>query len=112
MKRTTSVFITELAALVNVVQMSVSTACTYMVRYYRQHGMFSCPAGDRFTVATACLFLAAKVEENPKQLSEFVANGMALRTFYLSGGRAKVERSGGGKKYVIRACVFVQSPTI
>ena len=56
--------------------------------------------------------MTSAVEENPKQLSEFVANGMALRTFYLSGGRAKVERSGGGKKYVIRACMFKQSPTI
>lgn len=77
---------------VKVEQLAIATACVFMHRYYRQHGLRSAQGGDRFTVATACLFLAAKVQENPKQLSDFVPFSMALREWTWSNSQVKDPR--------------------
>ena len=41
---------------------------SFVFRYYKHHGLMSAQGGDRFVVATACLYIAAKVGEAPKKL--------------------------------------------
>lgn len=96
-KRTLCSFITSLAEYVNVLQLSISSAVWYMHRYYREHGLRSAIGGDRFAIATACLFLASKTEENPKQLSEFVVYSKALSEISCSPKRPKDARSKRSK---------------
>mmetsp|Transcript_13479 Transcript_13479/g.58918 ORF Transcript_13479/g.58918 Transcript_13479/m.58918 type:complete len:215 (+) Transcript_13479:175-819(+) len=52
-------------------QLTIATATVFCHRFYSQHS--HAPAENSiFTIATACLFLAGKVEETPKSLREVV----------------------------------------
>mmetsp|Transcript_25899 Transcript_25899/g.43485 ORF Transcript_25899/g.43485 Transcript_25899/m.43485 type:complete len:522 (+) Transcript_25899:126-1691(+) len=52
------------------------TACTFFHRYYVFH---SFEQTSRFEMATACLFLASKVEEKPLRLSDHVIHYFCVR---------------------------------
>jgi len=52
-------------------QLTIATASVFCHRFFASHS-HGAPANDRYVVATACLFLAGKVEETPKPLNEVV----------------------------------------
>mmetsp|Transcript_6859 Transcript_6859/g.17546 ORF Transcript_6859/g.17546 Transcript_6859/m.17546 type:complete len:223 (+) Transcript_6859:265-933(+) len=52
-------------------QLTIATAVVFCHRFYARHS-HGAPHSDRFIIATACLFLAGKVEETPKPLREVV----------------------------------------
>lgn len=61
-RRSTCAFVTDLAAMVEIPESPAITAQLYVQRFYMLH---SFTQHDRFLVATAALFLAAKTEEFP-----------------------------------------------
>lgn len=62
LRRTTCSFIEDLASLVGIPDAPTVTAQLYVQRFYVLHSFYK---HDRFLVATAALFLAAKTEEFP-----------------------------------------------
>lgn len=52
-----------------ITQFGIATAIVYYHRFYAKH---SFKDHDRLVVATACLFLASKVEENPKPVKHVI----------------------------------------
>jgi cyclin T len=52
-------------------QLTIATATVFCHRFYARHS-HAPPENNRYVVATACLFLAGKVEETPKSLREVV----------------------------------------
>lgn len=58
-------FIQDMGQKLQVNQLCINTAIVYMHRFYMIH---SFKEHHRFDIAPACLFLAAKVEEQPKKL--------------------------------------------
>ena len=50
--------------------LSKSSACVYFHRFYMAHSFKS---HQRLIVAVACLFIACKVEEEPKRIKEIMA---------------------------------------
>jgi len=52
-------------------QLTIATATVFCHRFYSRHA-HAAAENSIFTIATACLFLAGKVEETPKSLREVV----------------------------------------
>mmetsp|Transcript_921 Transcript_921/g.1445 ORF Transcript_921/g.1445 Transcript_921/m.1445 type:complete len:277 (-) Transcript_921:41-871(-) len=64
--------------LQNVTVLSICTACMYFHRFYMFHS-FSDIKIDRFVVATTCLFLACKTNENSKKLDKIIKVSMSVQ---------------------------------
>jgi len=64
-------FLKDVGIELKMPQLTIATAVVFCHRFYARHshGLIE---NDRFIVATACLFLAAKVEETPKPIKEVV----------------------------------------
>ncbi|KAH8098061.1 hypothetical protein JL720_983 [Aureococcus anophagefferens] len=69
-RRQTSWYISECGLALKLPKLPVLTAQHYFQKFYQAE---SFKAHDRFHVAMACLFLAAKVEESPERLGKLVA---------------------------------------
>eukprot|EP00740_Mantoniella_antarctica_P006798 CAMPEP_0181348956 /NCGR_PEP_ID=MMETSP1106-20121128/468_1 /TAXON_ID=81844 /ORGANISM="Mantoniella antarctica, Strain SL-175" /LENGTH=205 /DNA_ID=CAMNT_0023461315 /DNA_START=793 /DNA_END=1410 /DNA_ORIENTATION=+ len=67
-------------------QLTIATAAVFCHRFFACHSHGE-PLNDRFMIATACLFLAGKVEETPKPLKEVV------RVSYLIQHKQEYERA-------------------
>lgn len=66
-----ALFISDLAAQLKVNQLCINTAIIYMHRFFMIHSFKKFHRYVRM-VATSCLFLACKVEEQPRRLKEFI----------------------------------------
>ncbi len=55
---------------------AVATAIVFAHRYY---AMKSMQKNDRFIISAACLFLAGKVEDEPRALSDVAQNSFKMR---------------------------------
>ena len=75
-RRQTSWYISECGLALKLPKLPVLTAQHYFQKFYQAE---SFKAHDRFHVAMACLFLAAKVEESPARLGKLVATYGAVR---------------------------------
>ncbi|KAH8075901.1 hypothetical protein JL720_10351 [Aureococcus anophagefferens] len=75
-RRQTSWYISECGLALKLPKLPVLTAQHYFQKFYQAE---SFKAHDRFHVAMACLFLAAKVEESPERLGKLVATCGAVR---------------------------------
>lgn len=64
-------FLKDVGIELKMPQLTIATAVVLCHRFYAKHS-HGIKENDRFIVATACLFLAAKVEETPKPLKEVV----------------------------------------
>ncbi|CAF0898205.1 unnamed protein product [Brachionus calyciflorus] len=64
-----ALFISDLGIELKVNQLCINTAIIYMHRFFMIH---SFKKFHRYMVATSCLFLACKVEEQPRRLSDFI----------------------------------------
>jgi len=71
-------FLKETGLKIKVPQLTIATAIVFCHRFYALHSA-SHPQNDRYIVATACLFLAAKVEETPKALRDVVTAAYLTR---------------------------------
>ncbi|XP_077869552.1 cyclin-T1-like [Saccoglossus kowalevskii] len=61
--------IQDMGQRMNVTQLCINTAIVYMHRFYMHH---SFTKFHRNSISPACLFLAAKVEEQPRKLEHVV----------------------------------------
>jgi len=64
-------FLKETGMKIKVPQLTIATAIVFCHRYFALNSHKSVK-NDRFMIATACLFLAGKVEETPKSLKDIV----------------------------------------
>lgn len=64
-------FLKETGMKIKVPQLTIATAIVFCHRYFAMNSHKSVK-NDRFVIATACLFLAGKVEETPKSLKDIV----------------------------------------
>jgi cyclin T len=71
-------FLKEAGMSMKFPQLTIATAVVFCHRYFSRHS-FSNKANDIKIIATACLFLAGKVEETPRSLSEMVQKTYLIR---------------------------------
>jgi len=64
-------FLKDAGVMLKMPQLTIATAAVFCHRFYARHS-HGAPNNEWFTIATACLFLAGKVEETPKPLKEVV----------------------------------------
>jgi len=64
-------FLKDVGMRLKVPQLTIATAIVFCHRFYSRHSVDSSSA-DLHTVAAACIFLAGKVEETPKSLSDLL----------------------------------------
>ncbi|KAM9993255.1 hypothetical protein ACTFIZ_011216 [Dictyostelium cf. discoideum] len=68
-RRASAAFIQDVGIKLKMPQLTIATAISYFHRFFIRHQLKD---HDRFVVATACLFLAGKVEETPRKLDDVI----------------------------------------
>ncbi|KAK5580153.1 hypothetical protein RB653_000166 [Dictyostelium firmibasis] len=68
-RRASAAFIQDVGIRLKMPQLTIATAISYFHRFFIRHQLKD---HDRFVVATACLFLAGKVEETPRKLDDVI----------------------------------------
>lgn len=68
-RQQSALFISDLGGRLKVNQLCINTAIIYMHRFYMIHSL---KKFHNYFVATACLYFACKVEEQPRRLREFI----------------------------------------
>jgi len=69
-RRSTCGFLQEVGMKLRMPHLSIATAIVFFHRYY---AVYSFKHSDRYTLATAALFLSGKVEESPKKLRDVIS---------------------------------------
>ncbi|EGC28862.1 hypothetical protein DICPUDRAFT_10863, partial [Dictyostelium purpureum] len=68
-RRASAAFIQDVGIRLKMPQLTIATAISYFHKFFIRHHLKD---HDRFIVATACLFLAGKVEETPRKLDDVI----------------------------------------
>mmetsp|Transcript_17697 Transcript_17697/g.26341 ORF Transcript_17697/g.26341 Transcript_17697/m.26341 type:complete len:379 (-) Transcript_17697:55-1191(-) len=69
-RRASCGFLQDAGMKLQLPQLTIATAIVFFHKYFSFHSL---KKGDRFVIATTCLFLASKVEETPKKLRDVIA---------------------------------------
>lgn len=71
-------FLKDAGMRINVPQLTIATAVVFCHKFFANHSHKQ-PENERFVIATACLFLAGKVEETPKALRDVVKTALFIK---------------------------------
>jgi cyclin T len=73
----TCAFVNEVGKRLKLPQLTIATAIVYFHRFFARH---SFKKKDRVIIATACIFLSAKVEESPRKLCHLIIQSHQVLT--------------------------------
>ncbi|KAI5069446.1 hypothetical protein GOP47_0015747 [Adiantum capillus-veneris] len=76
LRKSYCVFLQDLGMRLKVPQLTIATSIVFCHRFYLRQ---SHAKNDRYTIATACMFLAGKVEETPKLLQNVLSLSYDIR---------------------------------
>jgi len=71
-------FLKDAGMRINVPQLTIATAVVFCHKFFANHSHKQ-RGNERFVIATACLFLAGKVEETPKALRDVVKTALLIK---------------------------------
>lgn len=76
LRKSYCIFLQDLGMRLKVPQVTIATSIVFCHRFFLRH---SHAKNDRYTIATACMFLAGKVEETPKLLQNVLFLSYEIR---------------------------------